>query len=335
MPAIQAVDAGDRIAQSQLDFDPIVTGLVVGKPMRRNHLGAMLFREIPATALQVRVASMGDEHRIVRDAERALRAAYQTSDRDVEAALKRLHRHSWATIADVEELANAQSIMSQFGQQLPLQTREVKSRLAQLVVEMSMEQRRAETALAAASYSAATPDLDVTLAGGSEWDDGTGGDSRADVRALAATLAAANSVTIQDIIVYLSSESFQAAESDPTYIAKLSGTVVNPDGAARLATYWGVGGVVVGDAFAFDPDTGAYSSLYGDVAILRVDPAIGAQYDTEFGAGDSFVRFTHRGVAMQPWVERKTTTWYFPWDGWELADQVDTTAAAIIRNCAA
>lgn len=327
-----ALPQGDTIQNFQFGID-LPVQLAVGTPRPRSPLGDLLYRPVSSRTIDFSYATFGMESFVQKSAKRAMRAKFQSSERRIDKVSASLARFGWKTMLDRDELRNADIAEGFIG--LPLGIREMHQRHAREIVLLSKEVDRANTALAAASYSQSTPDLDVTLAGGSEWD-AAGGDSYDDIRTLAETLAAGNAAQIDDVDVYLTHASAFAAYNDPTFKAlRATAGRVDAPTAAELRAYWGVGNVFIGDSY-FSTDQVNLTSLYGDVAILRISRTP-AELDATEGQLDSFVRFywTDFGPDGRPleavW-DGDRTSWSFPWEAWELPTTVNTRAAAIIRN---
>jgi hypothetical protein len=331
-PLIRALDAGDLIGQSQL-LDPLVTDVVVSQPIRRMWFGEELFRQVRPKAIRFQYKVFGDEHRIVKDARRALRAPIQSSERKVQLVPAQMERYSWATVRDVAELDNADATASLTGG-MSLLDRTLLAADSRIVVRLSIESARAAVVLDPASYSS-SPDLDDTLSSGSEFNDATNGDSRVAVRSMASRLAGANGVSSLDLEAMITNETHDAIQEDPAFITYRSngGNTASPT-LEEIAKYWGIGSVGLSDAYEFIPGTGQ-ASLYGDILVLRIKKSLSAQYDRNTGTGDSFVRFAWDGHARTAYYLDDITSWKFPWEAWELPVMVDPLAAAIIRNTAA
>lgn len=326
----QAVPTGDLTINFQLNIDVPITGLVKGHPKLVTMLGEQICRAIEVPTYNFSYLVFNAARFIDKDSERAMRANFQTSGRTFDTEAAKLVRHGWASLADRDELINADAAQAALG--IPLNVRAKYATLARDIVDMSLEVKRAALIVAGSSYSSSSPDLDVTLAGASEWDS-AGGDSRVDIRALADTLAAANSLQIEHIEVFLTHKSFKAAQDDPTFIAARVNQSTETAGADELRSYWGVGRVTVGDGYN-STDGVTLTSLYGEVAILKVMQNL-SEYDSREGELDSFVRFLWSrgaGIAVQPFFEKMMTSWVFPWEAWENAKTVNTKTAAIIRN---
>lgn len=325
---VLAIEAGDLVQNYQIGIDVPITDLVLGQPRLRMMLGEKIFRPIEVPALRFSYTEYGLEGFEVKDALRGMRAKIQHSDFVLDQIPEKLKRYSWASLADRDEIGNADAFANAQG--LDLRVRRKYTSLAQMIVDVSIEQERADIVLAAASYSQSTPDLDLTM--GTAWND-TGGDSRTAVRAQASALAAANGVQIEDIKAFITHETLEAAQDDPTWLAKRANFDDKTPTVGQLADYWGIGGVEVGDAYRTD-DGATVVSMYGDICVLRVDVPT-ADYDVTEGRLDSFCRFTWSrfgGVALESWFEKFYTSHVFPWEEYETAATVNVTAAAIIRG---
>lgn len=333
--SIKAAASGDPLIDSQLGIDPIVTSLVVGQPRRIMNFGEGLFRRIGSATWTFQYRVYGLEQLLIRKAKRAMRAIIPHSDLSVDKLPGKLERYSWRTLADRDELLNSDAAERAIGSP-PLSMRERYARAARRIVDLSMEWDRAQLVLAASSYSQSAPDLDLTLAGGSEWN-AASGDSRSDIRTMAALLAGQHGMTIQHVDVHLTNASFEAAIDDPIFVARRANYATAVANEEELRAFWGVRRVTVGDAFYSD-DGLSMESLYGDIAVLSISRDVQGFDETE-GQLDNFVRFAWSngpdGVASEAWYERANTTWSFPWEGWENPVSINPKASAIIRNCAA
>lgn len=333
--SIQAAASGDPLVDSQLGIDPVVTSLVVGQPRRIMNFGEGLFRRVGVPTWTFQYRKYGLETLLIRKAKRAMRAIIPHSDLSVDKLPGKLERYSWRTLADRDELINNDAAERAIGAPT-LTMRERYARAARRIVDLSMEYDRAQLVLAAGSYSQSAPDLDLTLAGGSEWN-AAGGDSRTDIRAMASVLAAQHGLTIAHVDVHLTNASFEAAIDDPDFIARRANYATAVANEEELRAYWGVRRVVVGDAFYSDDGLGL-ESLYGDIAVLDISSELRG-FDESEGQLDNFVRFAWSngpdGVAGESWYDRANTTFSFPWEGWENPVSINNKASAIIRNCAA
>jgi hypothetical protein len=333
--SIQAADSGDPLIDSQLGIDPIITSLVVGHPRRISNFGEGLFRRVgtPTWTFQYRV--YGLELMQIRKAKRAMRAIIPHSDLSVDKLPGKLERYSWRTLADRDELLNSTAAERAVGSPT-LGMRERYARASQRIVDLSMEWDRAQLVLAAGSYSQSAPDLDLTLAGGSEWN-AASGDSRSDIRTMASLLAGQHGLTIEDVDVHLTNASFEAAIDDPIFVARRANYATAVANIEELRAFWGVRRVTRGDAIYSD-DGLTLESLYGDIAVLDISSELRG-FDEDEGTLDNFVRFGWTngpgGIAGESWYERANTTWSFPWEGHENPLSINNKASAIIRNCAA
>lgn len=334
----RAISGGDLVQQAQYGQDLVTTALVLAtRAHRRQLFGDALFRRVPVPAWTFEYLKYDASRLQIKDARRGLRAPFETSDYKVDKVSGKLVRYGWATEADRDEVLLASAVEQALGLNGPtLPLRERKAADSKLVVERSIEKQRAAIALAAASYSQSSPDLDTTIATNSEWNHATNGDSRSSLRSVAEVLAAVHGVSIEDIDVVLSIASFHAAQNDPTFVSRRGNFATEVANAEEIRSYWGVKSVTVGDSIELD-SSGAAVSMYGDVAVLRVSPMVEV-HDPSVGELDSFVDFrwaAGEGVAIEPFYDADRTTWRFPWEGWSLPVNVNTLTAAIIRNTSA
>lgn len=323
---------GDPLVDSQLGIDPVVTSLVVGQPRTVVNFGQNLFRPISVPTWTFKYRRYGLETLEIRKAKRAMRAIIPHSDLSVEVESGKLERYAWRTLADRDELLNSDAAERAIGSPT-LSMRERYARAARQIVDLSKEYDRAQLVLATASYSQSGPDLDVTLASGSEWNDPTNGDSQGSIRALAWTLASQHGFTIEQVDVHLTNSSFNAAIEDPVFVARRANYATAMPTREELRAFWGVNRITVGDGFYYDGTD--LVSLYGDIAVLSISRDLQG-VDQREGTLDNFVRFTwssmQEGGATEPWFDRANTTWSFPWESHENNMAINPRGSAIIRN---
>lgn len=333
--SFRSAASGDPLIDSQVGIEPLITGLVVGHPRPRRNFGESLFRRVTVPTWTFQYRKYGIETMMVRKAKRGMRSIIPHSDLSVDKLPGKLERYSWRTLADRDELINSDAAERAIGTPT-VSMRQRYASAARTIVELSMEYDRAQLILAPASYSQSAPDLDLTLAGGSEWN-AASGDSRSDIRTMANALAAPHGYTIEDVDVHLTNASFQAALDDPIFVARRANYATAVGNAQELRAFWGVKSVMVGDAIYSD-DGITKESLYGDIAVLNLSRELRDTDDRE-GTLDNFIRFAWAnapdGVATESWYERANTTYSFPWEGWENPVSINPNSSAIIRNCAA
>lgn len=330
---VRAVPTGDPLINFQLGIDGPVAELMIGQPKLVAMLGDSLFRTVRVPTVNFQYRRFGLERFETKDAKRGMRAQFQFSELEIDTVAARVERFGWATLLDRDEIMNAEAFEGVFA--MPLRIRERHQILARNIVDLSLERLRADVALAAASYSASAPDLDVTLAGGSEWD-AASADSRDDIRTLAALLCVENACQPENLKVTLSHESYRAAQDDATFLALRGNFATQVPNTEDLRAYWGVGAVEVGDAYEINAAGDGVLSMYGDVAIITVmQPLLG--YDDSEGQLDNFVKFKLApfGSPISSYFRNDITSWVFPWEDWEFAGSVSNTTAAIIRNTVA
>lgn len=331
-----AISQTDTAINFQGGIDVPVTELVVGQPRPTAYLGEQLFRPVGVGAIRFQWQKYGLERFAEKEAKRAMLADFQHSTMRADMESDLLERYGWASLLDRDELANADAAQSILG--LALNIREKHQRLARDIVDISVEADRAAVAIAAASYSQSSPDLDVTLGAGSEWNHSTGGDSFASIWAVAELLAGVHGLAVENLEVFLTNASLRAAFQDPTFrAARATGGRTTVPTRDELRQYWGVSQVIVGDAYKLDSAGTGIESLYGDVAIIRPARVLSG-FETSEGSLDSFVRFYWRqfGAAGKAMVAQNVnfpkTVIAFPFEHWERQRTVNTKAAAIIRN---
>jgi len=330
----RALNQGDLAADFSLGINIPVNEIILGQPKLISLLGEQLFRPVPS-AWNGMYRKYFLERFAKADARRGFRAQIQASDFRIDTVPFKLQRYTWQTLFDIDELGIATETEQALG--VPLGVQAKAATLARDIVDLSVEYDRATVVLASASYGTG---LDVTLAGGSQWDNASAGDSRTSIRSMAAKIAAANALQIPNIDVYLTFKALEAAQNDPLFIQRRQYAIgVDVPMEEQIRQYWGVGRIIVGDAF-FSSDNTTLQSMYTDplgvynsIAVLRVSQALQG-YDTREGQLDSFVRFNWRGAqgALMPYMIEERTSWAFPYQWHEFQTQVNKSAAGIIRN---
>lgn len=320
----------------QQGVETFVPSIRQGRAQKRQTLGQFLFRNVVIGTPTYKYRIYDLSHFAAYDTLRAMNSPFRHVKRAYETTTGSLHRRGFATLLDRDEIAAGEAANAILGAG-GIDLRADHAMLSRNIVNNDLESQRATMVLAAGSYSASAPDLDVTLS--TEWDDASG-DARSDIQALAQTLAAYHGLSPADIGVILTDASLTAALADPTYIGKLETTgTLNAPTVGSLAAYWGVGEVVNFDAYISD-DNATLTSLYGDVAILYPIPGRGQGLDTRESTFDGFVEFVWNpagGLALTPVykgaeVDGVATSWIFPYESWQTPAVVNTTGAAIIRN---
>lgn len=312
----------DPMEHLQLGIDPVITQLVLGTPIRRTMPGQRLLRNIGVDSWKFSYNQYGTEHFRRFDTERAMRAEIRTSDRSFQQQVDKLRRFTHATKRDRDELANASPT---------LRLRELQTFDARMAVLLDIEYRIRDLVTTAANYPVSHR---LAISGGSEWN-AAGGDSRADVRSMAAAIAASTGLSFSDLTVFLTEASLNAALEDPVFLASRHNYDTNTPSASDLAKYWGVGSVWSANPITADED-GVVSAMYGDVAIIYFAGDNPTDFDTTYGEATWAVNFRwNKGVALSPFYEEKTTTWWFPWQDYANPKIVNSNYGAIITNTAA
>ena len=321
-----ATNLGIRAVENPLDMgqlgqDPLVTALVLGQPAASSYPGQQILRPITVPNVTFSYTTISNDHLRYYDAERALRANIRHSDWSVSVQAASLVRHSWRVMKDVAELDNANP---------SLRMRELSALLAKRIVDMNIETKIRDLISTAGNYPAAHR---TAIGAGSEWNS-VNGDSRTTILAMADQICADTGLMWSDLSVFLSRESYQAALSDPTFLAARSYQNTAMANAEILAQYWGVKNVWVANPVQADNE-GVVSPMYSDLAVIYYG-GDAANFDTTYGDLTFGVTFKwNRGVAGSPWFEEENTTWNFPWEDWALPKIINSSCGAIITNCAA
>lgn len=315
-------DLADPMSNVQMGIDPVVTKLVVGTPYRRTMPSQFLVRKIEVEAFNFSYNVFGTEAWQDIDTERAMRAEITTSDAEFETRTGKLRRFTHAMKRDTDELKNAHP---------SLRLRELLAFQAKFKVEMNIERIIRNLLTTVTNY----PVLHrLAITGGSEWDS-AGGDSRADVRSICAEICGDTGVSFEDISVFLSESSLNAALSDPVFLGARHNYDTDTPNKDALAKYWGIKEVVTANPIEYAAD-GTVTPMYGDIAIPFVRNPLGGDWDTEYGEFDFAVDFKwNRGVALEAWYENKTTTWWFPFQDYSNPKIINNNLGGIITNTSA
>jgi hypothetical protein len=314
-------DLADPMKAVQQNVDPFITSLVVGSPVRRTWPSAQILRNILVPNWTFQWGKYGFESFVRRDTERAMRAEIRTSDFEMTFEAGKLRRFTHALKRDRDELANASP---------SFRLRELLALHARRIVRYDIESIIATMLTTTTNYPVSHR---LAIAGGAEWDS-AGGDSRADIRSMAAAIAADSGVSYEDVVVWLSESSLNAALSDPIFIEARRNFNTDTPGKDALAKYWGIKEIRTSNPITYSL-AGAPSAMYGDVAILFVE-SVGSDWDTEYGEFDFAVNFRwNKGTALQAFYEDKTTSWWFPWQEYASPKIINNKLAAIITNTAA
>lgn len=321
--AVRAVGTSPELLNQE--FDPILTALAQGRGQRTTMLSKMILPQTPVSKASFQWRQYKNEHLMSLDTRRAMEAPYNTRSWTHSVQSANVTYYGLATPRDVRVQANAD-------EDLNMRLRDLT--LARQGVELNQEIVAADLLKTAGSYPAGNV---TTLAGGSEFNDPTNGDSRVAIRALATTIAEQFNQGADSINVAITQATANAAMDDPVFIARSYNlSIESPNETAdTLRRYWGVKSVVIGDALSsVDADT-APTSVYGDIAILWLDEGM-PMHDTSYGATSFGRHFTlNSGVASTPYYQESNTTWYYPWDAADVPLLINNTAGGLLLNCAA
>lgn len=314
-----SLNAADPQINVQAGIDPLITKLVVGTPYRKTFPSTFMLRNIEVDAWQFSYNVFGYEAWEDIDTERAMRAEITTSDAEFSTLTAKLRRFTHAMKRDEDELKNAHP---------SLRLRELLAGQARFKVQMNIERIIRNLLTTTTNYPVSHR---LAIAGGSEWD-AAGGDSRADIREMASAIAGDTGVALEDVSVFLSEKSLNAALSDSTFLGARQNFDTDTPNKDALARYWGVKEILTANPIEYSA-AGVVTQMYADVAILFVRNPLGGDWDTEHGEFDFAVNFKwNRGVALEAWYEKKTTTWWFPFQDYANPKIINNKLGAIITN---
>lgn len=317
---------GQRAAEAHLDnvqlnIDPIVTDLVLGQPGPGEMPGARILKPVTTSAWNFQYRQ-NDLNRLKRyDTERGMRQPIKTGDFRYSMVSASLKRFSFGTLRDVDELLNAHPSLG---------LREACGRFSKTIVDMDLERRRRDLLVTAGNYDSGNT---LAISAGSEWNS-AGGDSKSDVRSMLAVISGKTGLRYNQISVFLSDTSLQAALEDPIFNATRSNWTADTADEQALQRYWGSGPVWSMNPVEADDD-GVVSPMYGDVAILYYNSGV-AGVDTMDGDLTFGCDFRYNGgVASKPFYNDLVTSWMFPWTAYDYPAITTNFSGALITNCAA
>jgi len=312
-------DLADPMHNVQGGVDPVITKLVVGAPYRKTRPSSFLVRNIEVDTWTFQYNQYGFEAWEDIDTERAMRAEITTSDVEFEQQVGKLRRFTHALKRDEDEIKNAHP---------SLRLRELLAFQAKFKVDMNIERIIRNLFSTVTNYPVTHR---LAIGAGSEWD-AAGGDSRADIRGMAAEVAADSGVSIEDVSVYLPESSLNAALSDPTFLGARQNFDTDTPNRDALTRYWGIREVLTANMIEYS-STGVVSPLYDDIAIGFVRNLSGGDWDTEYGEFDFGVNFKwNKGVALETWFEKKETCWWFPYQDYANPKIINNKLGFIITN---
>jgi hypothetical protein len=312
------------IIDVQLGVDPITTRFVKGQGQVDRLVGPLLFPDATVPAWQFKYIQYG--HEIMQKhlgVERGMRAEIRHADFEVQTLTDKLVRYSFATLRDVDEIGNAVPQYNLRGQ---------AAAFAREIVNLEIERVKRDLADATASYAASHV---ITIGAGDEWNDATPGDSFVDISAACDLITAATGVRKGLLSVFLPDSSYRAVEEEVKFRDHLFANGIRGTSAEVVATYWGVREVIVANPIEMqDDDTPA--PLYGDNAYVwfRGNPGPGQTLDAVsarrlvWGGTATY----NGGVANTPFLDQKTTSWWFPWTDYAKPLILNTGSAAKIIN---
>lgn len=313
---------------NEVQISPYITGLVTGTPILPGGR-FRFFKEfmVPTTTAVYR--EYDRSHLVAVETRRGSSAEY--AHRTPKSRIKEvaLDRDSFEGRADVDDLKKA----GYAGGDPLYGARRIND--GRIAIELSKELRAKDLLTNTANYPTGHF---TTLAGGSEWN-APGGDSRSNIGAAAAVLRGTTGIGRGGLTVGLSGASLEAAVNDPIFLATRTAAMKDTfPNESELAAYWGVK-----EVFSFDPIstlTADYDAplvpIWGDVAIVFHDGMNPATFDPVAGQQVFAVTFKFlSGIASAPYLERRISTWVWPWDEWNLIELIYPAAGYLILNTAA
>lgn len=205
------------------------------------------------------------------------------------------------------------------------------SSLSRDMVELAVEFEKQKLFGVAAGFPAGHS-INAT---GSEWD-GASGDGLADIEIAVDKLLAANQPYQRESIHAVITRGAQdAAKGDTTFNA-LPNSIGSFGRRAQIEdirAYWDVGRVSVADA-VFDPADGSpIVSMWGNTAILFIDPRLQGGLIEEWGRAHFAANFKFQGsVISAPYFDEKITSTMYPFDGYDRPEQIKGDAGFLITN---
>ena len=325
-PTQNQLDSLFRAVESPLENytlgqNPLVTSLVLGTPQTRQMPSRQILTPLGVDSVAFKWFSYGVERLKSYDTKRGLRAKIRHSDWAATTHTDELVRYSWSIVKDDAEIANGHP---------SLRVREVSAMMARDIVQLGIEQIAATLLTTTTSYPASHR---LAISAGSEWD-AAGGDSYADVTAMANQICDDIGCLPGEINAFVPSVSLRAALQDPVFRASRAYQTTDQASLDTLARYWGIGSAFTGNVRVAS-DAGVVSNLYSDCVILFY-PGSAAAYDTSYGELQFGATFSwNRGMALEAWRDPSNTSWYFPWEEWVKHKIINNYCGAIITNCAA
>ena len=314
--------AEDPSKNVQLNVDPLITQLVTGTEQSTFLPGMAMLKQILVPNFNFEYRTFGTEHLDHYDTKRAMRAPIKHGDWEVNTVPDRLERYGFRILRDADEIGNAHPSLS---------VRELSAELARRIVTLDIEREIRDLVELPASY---LPAQDTTLGGGAEWNS-AGGDSRADIRAMASLMVVGLPITTEDIEVFLPYQSLEAAKDDPVFLAARRNFDTDTPTLDALRLYWGVGRVWTANPIDKNQATGVIGPMYADEAIMYY-PGGARNLDTTYGETTWAVNFRYnKGIAAKAYWDDLHTSWSFPWHDYAAPRIINSAAAAIIRNTVA
>lgn len=282
---------------------PMSTAIELGTPQvsMARWFGQIVMPELPRQTWKVQVPSWGDEHLDVYETERGWGADRERADFVLATVEYEMERHGLENGVDVDLLTIVDAGFR-------LQFRAVN--FSRNGVDLSLERRKAillgETTNYAASHT-----VDLT---GSEWN-AAGGDSKSDIEAGITQLESANpGFHRRHMRLALTEDAWAAAQEDPTWLAiRANFTDIHPDPVEAYRQYLGVLSVDVGDANVRNA-AGTVVSMWGQIAILWIDPTVVGELDDEWGTAVFSRLHVGQQQVFGPYFENRNTTQWWPYD---------------------
>ena len=313
------------ILDVQLNIDPITTRMVKGQGQVDRFAADLMFRRATVPAWQFQYVQYGTERLQQYDGvERGMRAAIRHADFKVTTLSDVLKRYSFSTLRDVDEIGNAHPLY---------RLRATAASFARDIVDLHMELQFATLVQTTTSYGTSH---DIPIGAGDEWNDATPGSSFADVSAAAALITAKTGIRKGLLDVVISDSTYLAVESEVAFRDHLFAIGIRGVTESVIATYWGVNSVQVVNPIYVDDD-GAVQPIYADELFMFYNGGGGRGVQTldamssrglVWGATANY----RGGVANTPWLDRKTTSWWFPWTDYVKHVVINPNSAARITN---
>lgn len=315
--------------------NPLITALVIGQMQLFEPWVEFVAPPIGVSSVTFdRPTWLGNEQMERKDTKRAESVEYEKSDVTPSKATGKVERHSWATMVDQRTLNNATP---------GLRVAEKFAAMAARIVLLSkwFELRDVMQTTTTAVY--ATGHV-TAISSGSEWNDATPGDPRAQALPLIELICNKTGCQPHNLRMMLPVSSRIALQQNDTFQAWLKGDLSsvrldvgrNEGGAAAIADFFGVGDCMLPNPWG--KAGGTTGPIFADNAFFWL-PGAPAEVDDSFGETRWIAYFRmNAGISTEPFYLPLKTSWVYPWDEeWtDFADAViNTGAAALLTNTSA